>query len=67
MFITCAAVLLHQIRHLVKLISINIAISVQVEHFKCNFEMSNKSGYETSNIRKYFYLLEVDNTVRRKI
>ena len=43
MFITCAAVLLHQIRHLVKLISINIAISVQVEHFKCNFEMPNKS------------------------
>ena len=68
LFITCAAVLLHQISDLVKLISIHITISIQIEHFKSNLKMPvTKSWLSLLTIHCVHYLLDVDNTVRRKM
>ena len=34
------AVLLHQVRHLLKLLSVNISVSVQIKHLEGNLEMT---------------------------
>ena len=43
-----AAVLLHQVRHLLKLLGIHISVTIEIEHFEGNLEMTKlKSFLET--------------------
>ena len=41
-----AAVLLHQVRHLLELLRVNIAVSVEIKHLEGNLEMTERGRLE---------------------